>query len=695
MNHFAELFGLRNAKIARFSYLFFFSVAIAMGTGACSGEGSAHKQKEELEDFFDGDESNGDQINPNNVNPSSNNNNGVNGDNGGNNNGPINGGGNNGGGNNGGGNNGGGNNEDGTCTNSNVNPGGVAPGGLCHCSDECQGSSVNPGLCVYGICMQQATAPCSGGGSTSECSAGFQCWGLQETNYDNLCWPDCDAFTCHGTCDSDGSCTMNSNTDCDSSCSLLCSGTTTTGGNLDLGNNAGGNSGDGSNNSGGSSNGGSSNSGSSNSGGTSAASPGVAPIGTVGALCRTDNDCGSAAPNCVTNGWPGGYCTVLNCTGGCPTGSDCYQFGMGDGSEVTMCMDKCAATSDCRRGYSCYDESFICAPSGDGDGGYRCTDSSCPNGQFCADNGQCIPRATDLPSGPIPSCTGGTSGIPAWDNVTGGVVGMTNIGATNNSTFKLYRFNPRLANGYWDYEINQEGASQYRSWIRKDVMGVVRYATAMTECLSSDWDYQGFMPLGLGDMSEENGDIPGAQYDAPGHPDGTHEGGSDMDIAYYQLGQMDNTLRSVCIHVSGGQDVSHCVSQPHLLDKWRTAVFIAKLHDNPALRVIGVDGKVGPIVEDAVQQLCAADWIDGPACTNLKLTYEVTNGGAGWYYFHHHHLHVSYSESMAMFGPSWLPNEAAASDRCLVPGGCRSFELQSYVHPLSQVKRYVRPVKKR
>ena len=47
----------------------------------------------------------------------------------------------------------------------------------------------------------------------------------------------------------------------------------------------------------------------------------------------------------------------------------------------------------------------------------------------------------------------------------------------------------------------------------------------------------------------------------------------------------------------------------------------------------------------AVDQLCAAGWLDGPECRDLQLAFEVEDGGSGWYYFHHHHFHVSHITS--------------------------------------------------
>ena len=68
------------------------------------------------------------------------------------------------------------------------------------------------------------------------------------------------------------------------------------------------------------------------------------------------------------------------------------------------------------------------------------------------------------------------------------------------------------------------------------------------------------------------------------------------------------------------------------------------MHDSPRLRVVGVDGRIGPLVEAAVDQLCVDGWLTGSVCSSgLALAYETTDGGAGWFRFHHHHLHISIS----------------------------------------------------
>jgi hypothetical protein len=209
---------------------------------------------------------------------------------------------------------------------------------------------------------------------------------------------------------------------------------------------------------------------------------------------------------------------------------------------------------------------------------------------------------------------------------------------------ELVAFEPVRGPGYWNYPLNGETTgNQYRSYARRDVMMLVKYATAMVECQAAAWAFGNGGELGLGDMSEVDGAIPGTSVGSPGHPPGTHVNGHDMDIAYYQTGTADNLLRAVCEHRTGGADQYHCTGEPTLLDPWRTALFLGHLHATPHLRVIGVDGRVGPLVESALAQLCTDGWVSGTGCTAPRLAYETTDTMRGWYRFHHHHLHISVS----------------------------------------------------
>ncbi len=217
-------------------------------------------------------------------------------------------------------------------------------------------------------------------------------------------------------------------------------------------------------------------------------------------------------------------------------------------------------------------------------------------------------------------------------------------------------FQPTTGTGYINYPVNDETwDDQYRSFIGRDLMMLIKYASAKVACETESWDYSSLNPLGLGDMSEVDGAIPGTSVGHPDHPWGTHQEGRDIDVAYFQidpkadwlrwennsLGMEGNLLQPVCKYTRFGTDVFHCTEPPTLLDPWRTALFIASLAESSNLRVIGVDGKVGPILEAALDQLVQSGWIDADLREQIPLAYEVTPEGLGWFKFHNHHMHIS------------------------------------------------------
>jgi hypothetical protein len=103
------------------------------------------------------------------------------------------------------------------------------PGARCACDAECAGDFAHPGVCVYGICMTRAsTTECTTAGSRHGCGDGSRCWRVRDTS-EAICWPDCDAFVCDGTCDSDGSCVGRGALDCDPACGSFCASAPATG----------------------------------------------------------------------------------------------------------------------------------------------------------------------------------------------------------------------------------------------------------------------------------------------------------------------------------------------------------------------------------------------------------------------------------------------------------------------------------
>jgi hypothetical protein len=77
------------------------------------------------------------------------------------------------------------------------------------------------------------------------------------------------------------------------------------------------------------------------------------------------------------------------------------------------------------------------------------------------------------------------------------------------------------------------------------------------------------------------------------------------------------------------------------LDKWRHALFLGAIFESTRTRVVGVDGRAGPMLLSALSYLCDNNWLTAAACNNIVLAYETTNQGQGWFHHHHHHSHIS------------------------------------------------------
>jgi hypothetical protein len=279
-----------------------------------------------------------------------------------------------------------------------------------------------------------------------------------------------------------------------------------------------------------------------------------------------------------------------------------------------------------------------------------CTPGSCPAGQQCVD-GKCL---LDVGPGPGPGPGPDCPNLPPLQ-CTG----------TAAHCGEIVPFDPDDGDGYEDYPLNGETwQNQYRSYLRRDTMMMIKYATAKVACKAASWKAGNGGPLGLGDMSEKDGKIPGTSVGQPGHPAGTHTNGFDIDVGYYQVNTVDNHLRAICDHYQNGKDVYHCVSTPDTLDVWRSALFLGFTYEHPSLRVTGVDGKAGALIQSAINTLCKDGWLTQYTCSHVKLAYEETDKGMGWYRFHHHHMHVSFSKPSY---PSMVPPPSHGA-ACLVPG---------------------------
>lgn len=405
---------------------------------------------------------------------------------------------------------------------------------------------------------------------------------------------------------------------------------------------------------------------------------------------------GSAGTTAATGGSSGGSGKLVQCKGTISTCADISSdkqeqyYGCCDGNLVHWCDDEKGPWG--LRSADCAPQGKVCDYDTEFDSMYcvlpACTEGSCPSGQECI-NGVCSEppcSATSCPDGQVcvnqkcindPGPGPGPGPGPACSNLP--AIQCT-LGATQCGELVPFDpdnhpdaadYDPML--GYIDYPVNGESwTNQYRSYLRRDLMMLIKHATAFVACKANGWSGGNGKPLGLVDMSESNGAIPGTSINQPGHPAGTHTNGFDIDVAYYQNGTADNRAREVCSHTINGIEQNHCTATPHLLDVWRTALFIGALHDHPNLRVVGCDGKVGPMVKPAITKLCADGWLANDACSSstLSLAYEETDQGYGWFLFHHHHMHVSFSK------PSY-PQPSPASPLCLVPGCAGRFAPQA------------------
>ena len=220
--------------------------------------------------------------------------------------------------------------------------------------------------------------------------------------------------------------------------------------------------------------------------------------------------------------------------------------------------------------------------------------------------------------------------------------GCVNLLAPVLGCADLAAFEPRTSSAYEDYPANGElQGLEYRSYLRGPLVPIVQEAAERVRVIADNWSSGHGAPIGLGDMSECDGSIPGTSVGAPAHPAGTHTGGLDIDIAYFQTGTANNRLRPVCVSALDGVDQGHCTGPPSLLDVPRTALFIDALAESGAVRVIGVDGLIGPLLEAGLQELCDAGITE---CAAVPLAYETSDTGLGWFTNHHHHLHVSFHD---------------------------------------------------
>lgn len=337
-----------------------------------------------------------------------------------------------------------------------------------------------------------------------------------------------------------------------------------------------------------------------------------------GSACACDDDCATVESHeaicvygvCMNRSSP--TCSASGSSLECPSGSRCWGIQEPLGA---ICWPDCDSTS-CDG--TC-DTLGSCTPIFGAD-----CDTTCAE--------HCSESPPDLAFVPGPAPGPDCPDLPPLECAEGA-----------DDCGEIVPFDPDVGIGYEDYPVNGETAEdQYRSYARRDLVMLIQYAAARVACKAADWPFGSGGPIGLGDMSEVDGSIPGTSIGLPSHPAGTHTDGFDADIAYYQVGMPDHRMRPICDHWDEeGDDVFHCTASPDGLDPWRTALFLGAIFEHPSLDVVGCDGQAGPILLAALDQLCADGWIAPDACGNVRLAYEETPADEGWFFFHHTHMHVS------------------------------------------------------
>ena len=169
--------------------------------------------------------------------------------------------------------------------------------------------------------------------------------------------------------------------------------------------------------------------------------------------------------------------------------------------------------------------------------------------------------------------------------------------------------------------------TQY-AWARRELIYLARWAARETAAAFPNTD-----PIAILDLSEADGETPGADVGDLRHPEGTHIEGNDLDLSYYQTGP-DNLGREVCPH-----DGEYCTGPPDSLDAPRTAFLLTMLATSPELRVIGVDPQIRDAVEDAAWILVDDGMLEAEDVGHML---DNLASGEGWPR-HHHHLHFSWN----------------------------------------------------
>jgi len=185
-------------------------------------------------------------------------------------------------------------------------------------------------------------------------------------------------------------------------------------------------------------------------------------------------------------------------------------------------------------------------------------------------------------------------------------------------------------------------------WARRELIMLLRYAIFEVQEA-----FPGTTPLAIGDIGLSDGSTPW------GHPDHTHDGGCNVDIAYYIKAEFQRqwgnlVYRQICCdydHLIGYSCVDDdessdgygmCVpgsENTHIVDIPRTALLLAKLATGNRLRAAGVEAKIVPELKAEFLQLLNDGAITQQEYdTVVAKTFSAADDPSWIWHFHHMHI---------------------------------------------------------
>lgn len=217
------------------------------------------------------------------------------------------------------------------------------PGSACTVNAECEGNAAHAGVCLHGVCVTRATAPCPAPASPDGCDPGALCFNSTVVGGNGFCLPKIDAAACSGgAINRHEVCAPIKGKGCDAAAGTFCE----------------------------------------------LFAP---PAGEPGAKCADDTECTTTDAKCYQgsgkiSAWLEGYCLSFGCQDSSVCGQGSCQPVAADGSGV--CIQGCGMDLDCRVGY-------WCSKTEDGTGNYcraGCDAAAvCPAGLVCMGSTGCVP----------------------------------------------------------------------------------------------------------------------------------------------------------------------------------------------------------------------------------------------------------------------------------------------------------------